>query len=244
MKTLLTYRKLIVALFAILFTLTLHGVSDAQTHIYIDAVNGSNAATGRGSKASPYQSITFALLISERNNLPDPWHVHIHPGIYNGDAAKGNAREVFPLKLRREMIFEGTTTAEECIIDGQHTGDTLEPILSGSDTEKVTIRNLTIQNSLRTSGVGGIILHDPTGTKETPSKLEGCVVHNNKGGGVWSNMPLILTENTFSNNHGDGVWTNKSAAATNNTFSDNGGAGLTVGGNSTGDLLVVHSVSC
>ena len=51
MKTLLTYQKLIVALFAIVFTLTLHGVSDAQTytHIYIDAVNGSNAPTGRGS---------------------------------------------------------------------------------------------------------------------------------------------------------------------------------------------------
>ena len=236
MKTLLTYQKLIVALFAVIFTLTLHGVSDAQTHIYIDAVNGSNAATGRGSKASPYQSITFALLISERNNLPDPWHVHIHPGNYNGDAAKGNAREVFPLKLRREMIFEGTTTAEECIIDGQHTGDTLEPILSGSDTEKVTIRNLTIQNSLRTSGVGGIILHDPTGTKETPSTFENCVIHNNKGGGVWSNMPLILTGNTFSNNQGAGVWTNKSTAAMDNTFSANGGGGLHIEGDSTGDI--------
>ena len=236
MKTLLTYRKLIVALFAILFTLTLHGVSDAQTHIYIDAVNGSNAPTGRGSASNPYQSITFALLISERNNLPDPWHVHIHPGSYNGDAAKGNAREIFPLKLRREMIFEGTTTAEECIIDGQHTGDTLVPILRGDDTEKVTIRNLTIQNSLRTSGVGGIILHDPTGTKETPSTFENCVVHNNKGGGVWSNMPLILTGNTFSNNHGAGVWTSKSTAAMNNTFSANGAAGLYIEGSSAGDI--------
>ena len=169
MKTLLTYRKTIVAMFAILFAFTFYTVSDAQTysHIYIDAVNGTNAPTGRGSAASPYQSITFALLISERNNLPDPWHVHIHPGNYNGDAAKGNAREIFPLNLRQEMIFEGTTTAEECIIDGQHTGNTLEPILGGENTEGVTIRNLTIQNSLRTNGVGGIVLHDPTGTRET-----------------------------------------------------------------------------
>ena len=237
MKTLLTYQKPIITIFAILFALTFHNVSDAQTytHIYVDAVNGINAPTGRGSAAAPYQSITFALLISERNNLPDPWHVHIHPGNYNGDAAKGNAREIFPLKLRQEMIFEGTTTAEECIIDGQHTGDTLVPILSGDNTEKVTIRNLTVQNSLRTTGVGGIILHDPTGTKETPSTLENCVVHNNKGGGVWSNMPLILTGNTFSNNHGAGVWNNKSTAATNNTFSANG-AGLRIEGNSTGSI--------
>ncbi len=239
MKTLLTYPRPIMAIFAILFVLTFHNASDAQTytHIYIDAVNGVNAPTGRGSAASPYQSITFALLISERNNLPDPWHVHIHPGNYNGDAAKGNAREIFPLKLRQEMIFEGTTTAEACIIDGQHTGDATVPILRGDNTEGVTIRNLTIQNSLRTEGTGGIILHDPTGTKETPSKLEGCIVHNNKGGGVWSNMPLTLTGNTFSNNHGAGIWTNKSAAATDNIFSDNGGAGLTVEGNSTGDIL-------
>ena len=243
MKTLLTYQKRIVALFAIVFTLTLHGVSFAQTHIYIDAVNGANAPTGRGSAASPYQSITFALLISERNNLPDPWHVHIHPGNYNGDAAKGNAREIFPLKLRQEMIFEGTTTAEECIIDGQHTGDATVPILSGEDTERITIRNLTIQNSLRTNGVGGIVLHDPTGTNETPSTFEGCIIHNNRGGGVWSNMPLILTGNTFSNNTSSGVWCTKSVAATNNTFSGNKGrtygnnaGGIHIDGSSAGDI--------
>ena len=160
MKILLTYQKLIVALFASLFVLTFHSASDAltYTHIYVDAVNGVNAPTGRGSAASPYQSITYALLISERNNLLDPWHVHIRPGNYNGDAAKGNAREIFPLKLRQEMVFEGTATAEECIIDGQHTGEATVPILHGEDTEGVTIRNLTVQNSLRTTGVGGIVL--------------------------------------------------------------------------------------
>ena len=102
MKSLLTYRKPIVTIFAILFALTFYGVSHAQTysHIYVDAVNGVNAATGRGSAASPYQSITFALLISGRNNLPDPWHVHILPGTYDGNPAKpANEREVFPLKL-------------------------------------------------------------------------------------------------------------------------------------------------
>ncbi len=238
MKTLLIYRKPIGALFAaIVFALTLHGVSHAQTHIHVDAVNGINAPTGRGSAANPYQSITFALLLSTRNNLPDPWHVHIHPGTYDADFAKpANAREIFPLKLRREMIFEGTTTAEECIIDGQHTGGALVPILSGEDTEGATIRNLTIQNSLRTNGTGGIVLHDPTGTNETPSTLEGCIVHNNKGGGVWSNMPLILTGNTFSNNHGRGVETTKSTAATNNIFSGNHRTGLHIEGNSTGSI--------
>ena len=246
-KKTLFFKFSILVFTTIVFALTLHGISHALTftHIYVDAVNGTNAPTGRGSAAKPYQSITFALLLSARNNLPDPWHVHIRPGTYDADLAKPvNAREIFPLKLRREMIFEGTTTAEECVIDGQHTGAALVPILHGEDTEGVTIRNLTIQNSLRTNGVGGIILHDPTGTKETPSTLEGCIVHNNKGGGVWSNMPLILTGNTFSSNGGAGVWTNRSTAATNNIFSDNTNifsdntrAGLFIDGDSTGDIF-------
>ena len=241
MKTLATFNKRnVIALFAtIVFSLTLHGVSHAAatfTHIHVDAVNGTNGP-GRGSAAKPYKSITYALLISERSDLPDPWHVHIHPGTYDADPAKpANAREIFPLKLRQEMIFEGTTTAAECIIDGQHTGAVIVPILVGEDTERVTIRNLTVQNSLRTNGVGGIVLHDPTGTKETPSIFEGCIIHNNKGGGVGTNMPLILTGNTFSNNHGAGVGTSKSIAATNNTFSANHSTGLYIDGSSAGDI--------
>ncbi len=237
MKTLLTHRKPIVALFAIIFALTFHSVRNAQayTHIYVDAVSGTNAPTGRGAASSPYQSITYALLISARNNLSDPWHVHIRPGTYNADPTKGNAREIFPLKLRQEMIFEGTTTAQECIIDGQHTGAATVPILSGADTEGVTIRNLTIQNSLRTKDVGGIVLHDLTGTKETPSMIEGCIVHNNKGGGVWSNMPLILTGNTFSSNDGHAVLTSKSTAATKNTFTTNKN-GIHISGDVTGNI--------
>ena len=236
-KTLVSKFSLLV-LTTLVFTLTLHGISHAQTytHIHIDAVNGTNAP-GNGAAAKPYKSITYALLLSTRGELPDPWHVHIHPGTYDADLAKpASEREIFPLVLRNEMIFEGTTTAEECVIDGQHTGSTPVPILTGTDIEGIIIRNLTIQNSLRTQNVGGIILHDPTGTKETPSRLERCIVHNNKGGGMWTSMPFILTDNTFSNNKGNGITTTRSIAATNNIFSGNGGSGLYINGDSTGDI--------
>ena len=142
MKTLLTYQKFIVVLFAIVFMLTFHGVNDAQafSHIYVDAVNGANAPTGRGSAASPYQSITYALLISTKSNLPDPWHVHIRPGTYNSDPAKPPAeREIFPLDLRQGMIFEGTTTAEECIIDGGSTQERRPCRFSVERTQKVSL---------------------------------------------------------------------------------------------------------
>ena len=263
MKMRLTSQKgtLVALLATILLALTLHGVSHAQTysHIHVDAVNGTNALTGRGSAANPYKSITYALLISTRNNLPDPWHVHISPGNYDADPAKpATAREIFPLRLRSEMIFEGTTTAEECIIDGQYTGATTVPLLHGDGP--VTIRNLTIQNSLRTQekyimNVGGIVLRDPTGDQKTPSTLEACIIHNNNGGGVWSNMPLVLTGNTFSSNVNKVV--NSSAYAiggavvvsgnttvrggehtdvTDNVFSHNENHGLVINGDFVGNV--------
>ncbi len=67
------------------------------SQIYVDAVNGVNAPTGRGSADKPYKTITFALLISERNKLPDPWQVLIRPGTYVADPLKPQLeREVFP----------------------------------------------------------------------------------------------------------------------------------------------------
>ena len=256
-----TSHKLIILLFAsMLLTVAVPCVSNAQTysHIYVDAVNGVNAATGRGAAAAPYKTITYAFLISNKNSLPDPWHVHIRPGTYDADPAKPvTAREIFPLKLRHEMIFEGTTMAAECIIDGQHASEISVPLLHGEGP--VTIRNLTVQNSLRTQedrvmNVGGIVLDDPTGEQRTPSTLDTCIIHNNKGGGVWSNMPLVLTGNTFSYNYNDNVYDgiyfwgggvvisgNTTARGsrtdvTDNVFSHNGAHGLEINGNFVGNV--------
>ena len=248
MKSLLISQKSIVALLAIITLIfTVHNISEAQTtnytHIYVDAVNGTNGPN-RGTEGKPYKSITFALLISERTNLPDPWHVHILPGTYDGDPEKpASEREVFPLKLRSKMIFEGTTTAAECIIDAQHLGATQFEILRGIDVEGVVIRNLTIQNMNRihnyrtyvTDNAGGIVLWDSTGTRETPNSIETCVIHNNHPAGISTNVPLLLTLNTISNNRPVGVWTSVSISASYNTFTANVG-GLRVEGESSGDL--------
>ena len=170
--------------------------------------------------------------------------MHILPGTYDGDPEKpANEREVFPLKLRSKMIFEGTTTAAECIIDAQHLGATQFEILRGIDVEGVVIRNLTIQNMNRinnagivvTDNAGGIVLWDYTGTRETPSSIETCVIHNNRPAGISTNMPLLLTLNTISNNKPVGMWTSDSISASYNTFTANGDA-LRVEGDSTGDL--------
>ena len=229
MKNLFTSHRLIAALFAALFTLTFHNISRAQTHIHVDAVNGENAGTSRGAAGKAYKSITYALLISEKSNLPDPWHVHIYPGTYDADPAKPpSEREVFPIKLRSNMLFQGMTTAADCILDAQHLSETETPILLGEDVGEVSIRNLTIQNMNRkgfASSAGGIVFWDTGDRHEVASSIEGCVVHNNAPSGVSTNLSLVLIGNTFSNSPQHGVWTNTSLTVLNNTFSNNGRGG-------------------
>ena len=263
MKTLIkSHKRIILLLAAVLCVVAVPSVSDAQTysHIYVDAVNGVNAATGRGAAAAPYKTITYAFLISNKNNLPDPWHVHIRPGTYNADPAKPvTEREVFPIRLRSDMIFEGTTNAKECIIDAEHLGETKIPILLGLDASGILIQNLTIQNmwmrenttwQLRGTSVdtssynrspGQIIL---IGVGSKPNTLKECIVHQDmkpdensyRTCGLWTDIPLVLVENTFSHNHGITVLAHDRVVATNNTFRENAGVILWIRGDSTGDI--------
>ena len=261
MKNLFTSHRRITALFAALFTLALHNMSNAQTysHIHVDAANGINALAGRGTAAAPYKSITYAFLISGKNNLPDPWHVHIHPGTYDADPAKpATEREIFPIRLRSGMIFEGTTNADECILDAQHLGETTVPLLLGENAEGVHIRNVTIKNLLvqlhEFHGAQIILRTSSTSAVEKPNTLKGCILHYDPGLasiinghptgvlGLWTNMPLVLVENTVSNSMPDSVRIENfdtSAArivVTNNTFRLKGTA-LILGGAFTGDII-------
>ena len=257
----ISHKRIVLLLAAMLLAVGVPSVSNAQTytHIYVDAANGVNAATGRGTAAAPYKSITFALLISSKNNLPDPWHVHIRPGTYTADPAKpATEREVFPIQLRNDMIFEGTTNANECIIDGQHLGVTKVPLLLGENVEGVHIRNLTMKNMWmrenQTYKLRGK-LHGPMaaqivllGAGLKPNTLKECIVHQDLDpftvrdtfgapNGLWTNMPLELVENTFSNNHARGVIVENTAVVTNNTFRNNASDSLTIpGGDSKGDI--------
>ena len=218
------------------------------SQIYVDAANGVNAPTGRGSADKPYKTITFALLISERNKLSDPWQVLIRPGTYVADPLKPQLeREVFPIKLRNNMIFSGTTNAAECIIDAQHLDSSTVPILNGFNVGGVTIQNLTIRNMNRTEHHGGIDLWDHTNEITTPNQILSCVIHNNHPNGVGTNMPLVLANNTISDNRRNGVWSNTNVSATHNIFSGNVEMGvedwriqegaLHIDGDSSGDIF-------
>ena len=217
----------------------------------MDAVNGVNATTGRGSADKPYKTITLALAVSARNNLPDPWYVRVRPGTYHADPSKPvQEREIFPFKLRNGMIIEGTTTADECIIDAEHLGETSVPILLGENVGGVHIRNLTIQNMFNIGdrnysvNEAQIMLF---GTAGSPNTLEGCIIHSiDKQIGVpthglWTDIPLVLVANTFSNQSGIGVWALNSVVATNNTFDGNKMGGLKIGGRFGEDWVTVET---
>ncbi|RKU18377.1 hypothetical protein C6501_02825 [Candidatus Poribacteria bacterium] len=223
------------------------GPSPIHSQIYVDAVNGVNAVSGRGSSDKPYKTITFALLISERTNLPDPWQVHIRPGTYNADPLKPQLeREVFPIKLRNNMILSGTSGATACIIDAHHLGPSTVPILSGVNVGGITIQNVTIRNMNRTEYAGGIDIWDHTNTVTKPNNILSCIVHNNTQNGIATNIPLVLANSTISNNTHNGIWSNTSVSATHNTFSGNATvdiwntridvAGLHIEGNSSSDI--------
>ena len=226
-------------------------ITQGYSQIYVDAVNGVNATTGRGSADKPYKTITLALAISARNNLPDPWYVRIRPGTYHADPTKPvQEREIFPLKLRNRMIIEGTTNANECIIDAQHLGETKVPILLGENVGGVHIRNLTIQNmdnrgDQSSYNEAQIML---TGSTEAPNTLEGCIVRSiskeiyKTTNGLWAETPLVLVANTFINNPGSGVWAINNVVANNNTFDGNKQGGLLVGGAFRGDWIRVDSI--
>lgn len=172
-------------------------------HIYIDQSAGKNSPTTTGTAEDPFKSITYAMLLSGKNNVPDPWFVHVKAGVYDANPDKViQEREIFPLPLREGMIIQGEDGAENCIISGEFTPDSSAAILRGQDLHNITIQGLTLQNMKRTTGNGGAIelINSRTVT------LKECVIENNEGSGVWISLDslgnIVLVENVFKGNKG------------------------------------------
>lgn len=197
-------------------------------HIYIDQSAGKNSPTTTGTAEDPFKSITYAMLLSGKNNAPDPWFVHVQAGVYDANPDKViQEREIFPLPLREGMIIQGEDGAENCIISGEFTPDSSAAILRGQDLHNITIQGLTLQNMKRTSGNGGAVelINSRTVT------LKECVIENNEGSGVWISLEfygdLFLIDNQFKLNKGGGFYlTGKlNAVIEGNIFEENSSLG-------------------
>jgi len=197
-------------------------------HIWVDQENGTNSPETPGTEEQPFKSITYALALAGNLGWPEPWHIHIEPGIYDADPCKPDLEtEVFPIKLRQDMILEGLD-ANTCIIDGQHLTSGYVPLVYGENLTNLEIRGLTLRNMdhSRGSGHGGAVeLINCTG------RIKDCLFENNlaiNGGAFYlqpSPAPLSISGCTFAFN---------SAARFDETFGS--GGALYVHGTLNGDI--------
>ena len=210
-------KSLTIYLIAALTCIAFAGSAPAAeyTHIWICQADGTNGPDTPGTPDEPFKSITYALAVADFQAWPQPWHVHIGPGVYDADPAKpAPEREVFPIKLRQAMIFEGADCSDpnnrnvdpnSRVIDGQHLTQGLAPLLLGQNRTGLQIRNLTLQNMIYSEGNGGAVE-----LIECAGKMENCIVKDNQaqnGGGLWLSprtaavpMPFHISDCNFAGN--------------------------------------------
>ncbi|MHC4479175.1 MAG: right-handed parallel beta-helix repeat-containing protein [Planctomycetota bacterium] len=251
---------------AVVFALAGHSVclGECATDIWICQETGTNSPDTQGTPEDPYKSITYALARCDFLGCPEPWCVHIGPGIYDANSTKpAPEREIFPIQLRQGMVFEGADCNDPNdpnadpntrIIDGRHLLQGLAALVLGQNLTGLQIRNLTFRNMNHSQGNGGAVE-----LVECGGFIENCIIKDNSarsGGGMWLSprgtpVPFNFIGCTFRNNTastGPGGAVYVSAALTGNfsncTFSDNAvtaaantwGGGLGVNGSLTGDI--------
>jgi hypothetical protein len=226
------------------------------TNLWVDQVDGRNEPDTTGTVDDPFKSITYALARANYAAWPEPWHLHIRPGVYNADPYKPHLeREIFPIELRQDLIIEGSDPCT-CIIDGQHLVQGLTSLLYGLDKTGLRIRNLTLCNMNHSQGNGGAIE-----MVNCAGEIENCIIRDcnaQSGGGVWLSpcsgtaVPFDFTTCTFINNnavYGEGgglyvlAYPDPGALTgdiTGCVFTDNeasyGGAGFFVNGDVVGNI--------
>jgi len=171
-------------------------------HLWVDQTTGTNRPDTPGTQEQPFKSITFALARARNLAWPEPWHVHIGPGIYDADPCKPDIQtEVFPIKLRQGMILEGLD-ANTCIIDGQHLTSGFVPLVYGENLTNLEIRELTLRNMHHNGNGGAVELINCAG------RIQNCIFEHNlsnpgHGGGLYllpSRGAFHISSCIFANN--------------------------------------------
>jgi hypothetical protein len=237
-------------------------LAECATDIWICQETGTNSPDTQGTPEDPYKSITYALARCDFLGCPEPWCVHIGPGVYDANSTKpAPEREIFPIELRQAMVFEGANCDDPNdpnidpntrIIDGQHLALGLAPLLYGDSRTGLVIRNLTFRNMDHSQGNGGAIE-----LEQCAGKIENCIIENcsaQNGGGLYLSprtdpaVPFDFTSCSFTGNsssgYGGGFYVSASLTGTINdcTFSGNSlgswsyGGGFCVWGSLTGSI--------
>ena len=219
-------RQCIFMMLAVIFVLAGGSARAVEyTHIWIDQATGINHPDTNGTPEDPFKSITFALARADYLDWAEPWCVNIGPGVYDANSLKpAPEREIFPIELRQDMIFEAGDITEpntdpndpgSRIIDGQHLVEGFTSILYGNDLTGIEIRGLTFRNMDHSTGNGGAIE-----LVECAGKIENCIIQNCSalsGGGLWLSprtgaavpfdfIGCTFTGNTATSGRGGGAY--------------------------------------
>lgn len=214
---------LVLASAALLLLVSVCGMADEYTHVWIDQESGVNTSDTSGTEEQPFKSITYAFERAEYLGRPDPWYVHIGPGVYDSNSVRPqNEQEAFPIQLRHGMIFEGTDPCT-CVLDGKYNAASHDPLLYG-ETATLEISSLTLRNMIHYGTGGAVELINCAG------RIEDCLFHHNEagdGGGLWISAPVgpprsfDIISCEFRDNESGGAW----------------GGGFYVEGSLTGNII-------
>ena len=197
------YSKIILLQFLFMSNLSIASTI-SYNHIYVDQINGINNSNTEGSESDPFKSITYALYLSKKRELQDPWHVHIKSGTYDANPDKNvTEREIFPILLRERMIIEGDDGAENCTISGSFSQNSNSPIIQGDSLSNISLLNISILNMNRTGNGAGCYFSNCWGV------IRGCIFQNNTsswdGGAIYLSIPngfeFQIIDNRFISNY-------------------------------------------
>ncbi|KPA12492.1 secreted protein containing DUF1565, partial [Candidatus Magnetomorum sp. HK-1] len=168
----------------LLMLVTFVSLAFSSTHIWVDQNNGINDSSTPGTETQPFKSITYAFMKIKDSTIV----VHIKAGVYDSNTSKpANEREYFPLQLRNEIIIQGESSKEECIIVGNENSNS--PILFGENLSNIIIKNITFKSMKRTGGTkngSAIELISSSGI------IDNCAFIENEtagyGGGLWASL--------------------------------------------------------
>ncbi len=205
----------------------------ALAHYYVDAVQGSNA-TGDGSQAAPWQTITHAL---GQVSGPDV-EIHVAPGVYN--SALG---ETFPIVMEPGISLLGSGYTATSLVAGG-TGYVVHFPNTAVYTATTVISGFEIAN-----GNTGVRVDGRTGTGQTPTIQANWITTNTYGitnyATAYQRADPTIRGNLISANSAYGIYnyagylgTRVSPTIESNQIVDNGSVGIymyVTGAGSSGD---------
>lgn len=227
LKNTLTKRKIELLgslLLVVVFVLPFLTFASSRKDMYVD---GSRAGVENGSQASPYRTISEALVHADKKT-----DVHVAKGVYLDNIEIPSGVRVFGSD-QNDVIIRAKNEKKVVVSMKDDTEINKVTIEKGNEgiwikkDAKVSIVKCVVKNN----DEDGIKIASGSTKKRDAVSITESIIKNNGRAGVYSQKRrLVLMENEISENESDGVdlAVGTSAWIEGNEFKDNEGSGLKV----------------